>query len=292
MKEPIIKKYPTEIFGCPFIGQEIKLKSAFKQQYCKYINGTCVKPRKSEPHIKVGICSLGYNVDGKYLPIIICPQRFKEEVLFDTLREKYLSHWDNIQWISEVNLGVGGSIDFVAITRNKKGEIIDFFCIELQAGGTTGSPFPAVIDLKNSGYYQKDSYNYGINWANEFSKTMMQQAYKKGKIIKHWNRKIIFVIQDVGMNYIQKSSNTTGLEKYNAKLPIDFCTFELIWNETLISWKLKFKEIYSTDIEGINLMLGGTEIDSYPSENDFILNIIKKGIADGIFTKDEFRTNI
>ena len=120
----------------------------------------------------------------------------------------------------------------------------------------------------------------------------MQQAYKKGKIIKHWNRKIIFVIQDVGMNYIQKSSNTTGLEKYNAKLPIDFCTFELIWNETLISWKLKFKEIYSTDIEGINLMLGGTEIDSYPSENDFILNIIKKGIADGIFTKDEFRTNI
>jgi hypothetical protein len=200
MEEPIIKKYPTEVFGCSFTGQEQKLKSALKQQYCRFINSTCVKPRKSEPHIKVGICSLGYNVDNQSVPVIVCPQRFKEQEMFDTIREQYLSKWDNVEWVSEVNLGVGGSVDFVAVTRNRKGEIIDFLCVELQAAGTTGSPYPAVVDLKEHGSYTKESYNYGINWANEFSKTMMQQAYKKGKIIDHWKRKIVFVIQDVGMN--------------------------------------------------------------------------------------------
>ena len=109
MKEPVINKFPTEVFGYPYMGQNKKLKSAIQQQYCKFIKGTCIKPRKSEPHIKVGICSLGYKggfID-KHLPVIICPQRFKEDVMFETIREKYLLDWTNIEWISEVNIGVG-----------------------------------------------------------------------------------------------------------------------------------------------------------------------------------------
>lgn len=35
-----------------------------KQQFCKYVNGTCVKPRKSTPEIKVGICTVGASVVG------------------------------------------------------------------------------------------------------------------------------------------------------------------------------------------------------------------------------------
>jgi len=288
MNEPIISKFPTEVFGCPYVGQPHKLQSAIQQQYCKFIQGTCIKPRKSEPHIKVGICSLGYKggfIDA-HLPVIICPQRFKEEVMFETIREKYLSHWTNIEWISEVNLGVGGSVDYVAITKNKKGEIVDFLCVEIQAGGTTGSPYPAVIDLKNNGKYTKDAYNYGINWANEFSKTMMQQAYKKGKIINHWKRKIVFVLQDIAIDYLKNAVDTTRLYVSDTNLPIDFCTFSLKWN--INQWNLVFSEIYSTDVEGINLMLGGAEVDTYPTEQDFILNIIKKGIQDGVLRKEDY----
>lgn len=288
MKEPIIQKFPTEIFACPYLGQESKLTSAFKQQYCKFVNGTCVKPRKSEPHIKVGICSLGYQIKNKFQPVIICPQRFKEQIMFDTIREKYLSHWNNIEWVTEVNIGVGGSVDFVAVTRNRKKEIVDFLCVEIQAAGTTGSPYPAIIDYKENGKYSRNSYNYGINWANEFSKTMMQQAYKKGKIINHWKRKIVFVLQDIAMDYIKTSTDTTRLVGYQSSLPIDFCCFCLKWNIKLNSWNLQYDSIYSTDIEGINLMLGGAEPDTYPSEQDFIQNIIKKGIADGVFQKEDY----
>jgi hypothetical protein len=288
MKEPVINKFPTEVFCCPYIGQSKKLQSAIQQQYCKFIKGTCTKPRKSEPHIKVGICSLGYKggfIDA-HLPVIICPQRFKEDVMFETIREKYLSHWTNIEWISEVNLGVGGSVDYVAITKNRKGEIVDFLCIEIQAGGTTGSPYPAVTDLKNNGKYTKEAYNYGINWANEFSKTMMQQAYKKGKIINHWKRKIVFVLQNIAIDYLKSAVDTTRLYISNPNLPIDFCTFSLQWDTN--QWNLMFSGIFSTDIEGINLMLGGAEVDAYPTEQEFILNIIRKGIQDGVLKKEDY----
>ena len=123
-----IKKRPTEVFGydCDANLNEKAFKLAIKQQYCRYIKSTCVKPRKSEPAIKVGICSLGASManDRTMKPIIICPQRFKEDSVFEEVRQKYLSHWKNVKWISEVNIGVGGSVDYVAVEIGKNGEII------------------------------------------------------------------------------------------------------------------------------------------------------------------------
>ena len=291
MKKPDIKKFPTEIFGCPYVGQEKALKLALQQQYCKYIHGTCVKPRKSEPDVKVGICSVGYKGEflKEYTPVILCPQRLKEDILFETIREKYLGSWKNVEWIPEVNIGVGGSVDYVAVTRDDKGRILDFLCVELQAAGTTGSPYQAILDYKKHGKFLQDSYRYGINWANEFSKTMMQQAYKKGKIVEHWHRKIVFAVQDVAMDFIRSSSNTSRLTKSNPSLPVDFCTFKLMWNDTHNAWKMCFDNIVSTDLEGINLILGGSDVDLYPTEEEFILNIVKKGISDGIFDNETYK---
>lgn len=291
MKEPEIKKFPTEIFCYPYEGHEDDLDFAVQQQYCRYIHGTCVKPRKSDPGTKVGICSVGYKGEflTDYVPIIICPQRLKEDALFETIRKKYLSHWDNVEWISEVNIGVGGSVDYVAITKSPDGKIKDFLCVELQAAGTTGTPYQAVLDYKEKSRFLKDNYGYGINWANEFSKTMMQQAYKKGKIVNHWKRKIVFVVQDVAMDYIKTSSNVSRLFPGNPQMPVDFCTFSLKWNPASRIWEMVFHEILSTDIEGVSLMLGGANVDCYPAEDEFILNIVRKGVADGVLDRELYK---
>ena len=212
-----IKKRPTEVFGfdCDANLNEKAFRLAIKQQYCKYIKSTCVKPRKSEPTVKVGICSLGASManDKAMRPVIICPQRFKEESVFETVRQQYLESWKNVKWIPEVNIGVGGSVDFVAVEVGKNGEIKDFLCVELQAAGTTGSPYPAVQEIISSGKFESGSYNYGINWANEFSKTMMQQAYKKGKILESWKRKIVFVVQDVAIDYLKTATDCSMLTR-------------------------------------------------------------------------------
>lgn len=283
MDEPIIKKYPTEIFCHPFNDNSVTAKTALEQQYCSFLKGTCTKPRKSEPHIKVGVCSLGYkgSFTDDYLPVIICPQRFREDVVFETIREKYLPDWKNIEWVSEVTIGVGGNVDYVAVTKNDEGEIIDFLCVEFQAGGTTGTPWQAVLDFKEHGRFLKDSYPYGINWANEFMKTMMQQVYKKGKIIDHWNHKIIFIVQDIAIDYLRHAVDTDDLRPRDDNDPVHFCTFKMNWDDS--KWVLDFHEIVSTDLEGINRILGGSHSDNYPSVEDFKASILRKGKNDGVF---------
>ena len=127
-----------------------------------------------------------------------------------------------------------------------------------------------------------DSTIDGINWANEFAKTMMQQAYKKGKIVEYWNRKIVFVVQNLAMEYLQATSDCSKLENYNPEYPVDFCSFGLHWNGS--KWTLSFDNIKSTTIDGINRIIGGANINEYPTEEEFMKNIIKKGLSDGIFS--------
>lgn len=277
-----IKKHPIEVFCHDFEDKSEACQLAFRQQYCKYVKGTCVKPRKSEPHIKVGICTLGSTVARKkeIEPVIICPQRFKEESMFETIRKKYLSNWKNVKWVQEVNIGVGGNVDYVAVEVDSHDRVTDFLCIEIQAAGTTGTPYPYVRELLNDGHFSGVKHSYGINWANEFSKTMMQQAYKKGKIVESWGRKIVFVLQDLAIEYLQYSSDCSMLTDYNPTFPVDFCSFKLQWKNS--KWTLSFDNIRSTTIDGINLLLGGAKISEYPTEDEFIENIIKKGISDGV----------
>lgn len=289
-----IGKYPIEVFCYDYENKTEACQLAITQQYCKYIKGTCVKPRKSEPHIKVGICSLGstVNKNPEVHPVIICPQRFKEESMFETIREKYLSHWKNVKWIQEVNIGVGGNVDYVAVEVDKYDMIKDFLCVEIQAAGTTGTPYPYVKELIELGHYTNSPKpSYGINWANEFTKTMMQQAYKKGKIVESWGRKIVFVVQDLAIEYLQATSDCSLLTDYNPKFPVDFCTFSMKWKSDN-RWSLVYDNIRSTTIEGINRIIGGANVSEYPTVQEFIGYIVKKGISDGILQSNSYTRSL
>ena len=182
---------------------------------------------------------------------------------------------DQIKWASEVSCGVAGSIDFVA-AKMTEGKIEDFLCVEFQAAGTTGTPWPAVVDFKQTGDFQKKTYKYGINWANEFVKTMMQQVYKKGMVIENWGKKIVFVIQDVGLAYIQSATDAQGLHEARDDDAIHFCTFRTVWNKNSRAWQLEFDKQMSTDIEGIRKMLGGAHEDEFLTVSEFENNINKR----------------
>lgn len=279
-----VAKCPVEYFcyDVDLYGKSEAFNLAVKQQYCKYLQTTCFKFRKSTPEIKVGICTVGSTVNRseEIKPVIICPHRFKESTMFETIRIKYLSEWKNVKWIPEVNIGVGGSVDYVAVELDDSGNIKDFLCVEIQAAGTTGSPYYWIENLLKYGKLIDPEKNFGINWANEFTKTMMQQAYKKGKIVERWNRKIVFAIQDVALEYLRATCDCSKLENFNPLLPVDFCTFRLQYLKD--EWKMTFNEIQSTSIDGVNTIIGGAAVEDYLTESEFIANILKKGIADGV----------
>lgn len=278
---PEIGHYPIEVFGHLYSDMGQDATKARQNQWCPFLGRTCTKPRKSEPHIKVGICSLGYK--GSFLnhfePVIICPCRFLESSVFNTIQTIFLPNWQNVAWTKEVSMGVGGSVDYVALKKEPNGNLSDFLCVEFQACGTTGSPYPYVQDLLANGRYI-NNYTYGMNWANEFSKTMMQQVYKKGQVVTFWGRKIVFVIQDIALKYLHSAVNTSALRK-DLNDPIFFLTFKLIWNQEQNRFFLGNSDWVSTDIVGVSQILGGAEQDRYLSDRDFLNNAIKKFNDDG-----------
>jgi hypothetical protein len=152
----------------------------------------------------------------------------------------------------------------------------DFVCIEFQANGTTGTPWDALVDLKKHGRYLKDSYDYGLNWANEIVKTMMQQAYKKGLIIESWKKEIVFVIQDVSMKYLEQACDVTGIVDYHKTFPIHFFTFKIIWDNTKKKWTLIFDKKKSSNTDGIRKILSGSSSELYPTIDEFKNSILRK----------------
>lgn len=281
--KPTIGKYPIEVFGHTYNDMTTGAKESRIKQYCPYLGRECTKPRKSEPHIKVGICSLGYK--GSFLahfePVIVCPFRFLEDIVFDSIHEKFFPDWEHYKWIKEVNMGVSGNVDYVAVKTDALGQNpSDFFCVEFQANGTTGSPYPYVKDLlKNEKYGKK--YNFGLNWANEFMKTMMQQVYKKGQVVDTWGKKIVFVIQDVALEYLESAVDTSGLRQ-NVDDAIHFMTYKLDWDESKQKFLLSMSRWVSTDLNGINRILAGANPDQYLTAADFLANAKKKGKEDGV----------
>lgn len=266
-------KFPIEIFGTLYNDNSPQALWSRNNQYCPYLKRECTKTRKSEPSIKVGICSVGYNIsysgNKTIIPNIICPHRFLgEENLFYDIAKFFNPSWENISVVSEASMAMGGNVDYVAYTNNSMNEVEDFLCIELQANGTTGSPYGYVKELLEHQAYTGKKYTYGLNWANEFSKTMLQQAFKKGKIVTVWHKRIVFVIQDVAMQYLQQSMDTGALRK-NMDDNIHFITTTMVWNGALNKYDLKLDEWYSTNVDGISKMIGGTAEHNYPTQDDF-----------------------
>ena len=277
MQEPQIAQHPTEIFGYSFVDFSAEAQAARQEQFCPFLCGECKKPRKSQPKIKIGVCSVGYK--GRFLekisPIIICPYRIGQKIVYNTIEELHFpasSSEDEVRWASEVSCGVAGSIDFVAAKIGDRG-IEDFICVEFQAAGTTGTPWEAVLDFQRRATFSKEAYGYGINWANEFAKTMMQQVYKKGMVVESWGTKIVFVLQDVGLDYIQCTTDASDLHEATDGDSIHFCTFKMVWSESRSTWKLAFDKRVGTNTEGIRKILGGAHEDTFPTIDEFKNNI-------------------
>lgn len=280
-----IGRYPIEVFGHIYSDMGIEATHDRNCQHCPYLGRECTKPRKSEPHIKVGICTLGYKGSflDHYEPVIICPFRFLDDVVYQSIHDRFFPDWDNVRWVKEVNMGVSGNVDYVAVKTNEDGTTAeDFFCIEFQANGTTGSPYPYVKDLLRLGYYE-GSYTYGLNWANEFMKTMMQQVYKKGQVVAQWNRKIVFVIQDVALQYLESAVDTSDL-RADMDDVVHFMTYSLRWNEAENKFNMYHDRWVSTDLEGVNRILAGANAADYLTEAEFLENAIRKGKEDGVLS--------
>ena len=284
MPEPEFTRHPVEYFGHSYTDNSIEAVEDQGRQHCPFLESECRKPRKSEPQIKVGVCTVGYKAQfsDKFEPVMICPYRYRTDQVFAHIANHYFPpDADSFtRWVPEVSIGLGGSIDYVLAKFKKATPTVveDFVCIEFQAAGTTGTPWEAVLDFKQTRQFTQGNYKYGINWANEFAKTMIQQVYKKGVIVSSWHKRIVFVLQDVGMAYLRAGAyDTTGLrEPATFKDLIQFYTMGMRWDDQTGAWILMPNSIFGCDLEGIRKILSGSESAASITLEGFIGNISNK----------------
>lgn len=286
MPHPPKRQLPYEVFGFNTgAAPNDTIRCRVRDQLCPFVQKTCIKFRKSTPEVKIGSCILGVPVDGSVRPVIICPVRFNSRNVFRPIEREFFPNAQTVNWVSEVGLGKSGVVDYVA-TVSTGGKISDFLCLETQAGGTTGTPWPAVE------YYRKHltlegapKPRYGINWANQFAKTMLQQIYKKGTVISSWGsgRKLVVVLQDVGLDYLRKQGG--GISEHCEDHPIQFRPFSLHLDENNDQWILgPSAKKYSADMEGIRLALTSSTIRI--TEEEFLASISDKDKQKEIFQSD------
>ena len=249
-----------------------------ENQRCPFINDECVKFRKSAPDVKIGTCSLGMKYNDGFVPSVTCPHRLEVPSVFRTIKQIAFGD-EQVSLIREANMGIG-SFDYVLVLCDGS-EIRDFCCVEVQTNSTIGTPWIAVQDIKERGRYSRNAYPYNFNWAHQYQKTMMQQIYKKGRVIDKWKKHLIVVLQDVGLEYLKRSetSDMSGLienpdmKLIDSKRRIHFATFEMRW--AVDHWIPSITRLYDASVRDVANMMG-TNWEGDAGLSDFIKRLQTK----------------
>ena len=251
----------TELYTLPTLRQGVDWAATIQEQDCRYIGKRCAKRRKTEPDVSIGTCTVGYNSKNPK-NIIICPFRFLERRQVFTHCLHLLTHTepgDEHHVVSEVTIP-GGSVDY-CLVATRKGRVIDFVGIELQAVDTTGTVWPTrqqfLSSLGLAGAPPEDK-SYGMNWKMS-GKTILVQLHHKVETFEHVGRHFVLVVQDHFRDEMVKSFSFDHIGPAKIGDTMHFHSYSLTEQNTgsqSASYKLELTKRISTDSAGVQTSLG------------------------------------
>jgi len=246
-----------EFFGVFTKRDDVDWKRIISSQYCPYTEKKCVKVRKSNPAISIGICTVNYS---NYNVVMICPHRFLErrQIFADCVHLLALHEPGNeLHLLSEVSVP-GGSVDYFLVSAYKN-KVVDFVGIELQTLDTTGSLWSERAELVSSKGFDvseadKPYKTFGMNWKMS-AKTILVQMHHKIETFEHLGKHLVLVVQDCFCDYMAREFSFSHLK--NARQGDSFHIHSYTLDETdRNDLRLRLKERISTDASGISLCLG------------------------------------
>lgn len=254
MPKPTISKV-AELFGRASSFMSDDWASFVDAQKCPYNNKRCYKVRKSDPEVSIGTCTVLYGAI-QAAPVVICPTRLTErkKIFIDCLH-LLESHQpgNDLHIVSEVTIP-GGSVDFFLVSV-KDGKVKDFVGIELQTLDTTGTVWPERQRLlKSLGLPRADTAeisdkSFGMNWKMT-AKTILVQMHHKIMTFEHLHKKLVLVVQDCLLQYMEREFNFSQLNKpaiQGDSMHIHAYSLK----QTPTALQIDFSTRMSTDSEGI-----------------------------------------
>lgn len=190
----------AEVFGFPVTNEAERAERYRQNKLCPYNNivSNCTKNSIEFP---LGVCSLYH----KQKPVIICPIRFREDwTIISDAAEFIFNKKENWTHVGEVRLNdktgkSAGNIDYVLVSYDDKGRVVDFGSLEVQAvyisGNLTG-PFTAYLENPNSKFTWNNALKYPKpDYLSSSRKRLVPQIIAKGSILKQWNKKQVVALQ-------------------------------------------------------------------------------------------------
>jgi hypothetical protein len=190
----------AEVFGFPIGNQSERAIRYRENKLCPYNNivSNCTKNSLDFP---LGVCSLFH----KGTPTIICPIRFREDWKIISDAASFIFP-DKSKWthIGEVRLNdksgkSAGNIDYVLVSYDEKGRVIDFGSLEVQAVYITGNltgPFTSYLEEPTPEFNWEQALKYPKpDYLSSSRKRLVPQIIAKGSILKQWNKKQAIALQ-------------------------------------------------------------------------------------------------
>ena len=201
----INEKAPTqqplaEVFGFPIDNESERAKRYRDNKLCPFNNivSNCTKNSIEFP---LGVCSLHHK--GK--PVIICPIRFREDwsiisdaagFIFD--KKATWTHVGEVRLKDKYGKSAG-NIDYVLVSYDDKGRVVDFGSLEVQAvyisGNLTG-PFTAYLENPSPNFTWTQAFKFPKpDYLSSSRKRLIPQIIAKGSILKQWKKKQVVALQ-------------------------------------------------------------------------------------------------
>ena len=235
-----------EVFGFPIDNESDRAKRYRENKLCPYNNivSNCTKNSIEFP---LGVCSLNYK--GKQ--VIICPIRFREDWTIISDAANFIfdgkATWTHV---GEVRLKdkhgkSAGNIDYVLVSYDDKGRVLDFGSLEVQAvyisGNLTG-PFTAYLENPIPNFSWTQAFKYPKpDYLSSSRKRLIPQIIAKGSILKQWSKKQVVALQTSFYNTLP------ALPEFD-KSESDFAFFlyELVPDKKTRTLSLKLQRIVYT----------------------------------------------
>jgi Restriction endonuclease NotI len=199
------EKAPTqqplaEVFGFPIDNQSGRAKRYRDNKLCPFNNivSNCTKNSIEFP---LGVCSLHHK--GK--PVIICPIRFREDwsIISDAAgfifgKKATWTHVGEVR-LKDKHGKSAGNIDYVLVSYDDKGRVVDFGSLEVQAvyisGNLTG-PFTAYLENSSPDFTWTQAFKFPKpDYLSSSRKRLIPQIIAKGSILKQWKKKQVVALQ-------------------------------------------------------------------------------------------------
>ena len=200
----IDEKAPTqplaEVFGFPINNVSARAKRYRENKLCPFNNivSNCTKNSIEFP---LGVCSLNH----KEKSVIICPIRFREDwsiisdaagFIFD--KKATWTHVGEVR-LKDKHGKSAGNIDYVLVSYDNKGRVVDFGSLEVQAvyisGNLTG-PFTAYLEKPSPGFTWTQAFKFPKpDYLSSSRKRLIPQIIAKGSILKQWKKKQVVALQ-------------------------------------------------------------------------------------------------